>query len=123
MLARLRGDAHQVFSGVAVVDARTGAYLMDSETTSVAMRDYSDDEVESYVASGSPMDKAGAYGVQDADFHPASSVRGCYSNVVGLPLCTLLGMLREMGYGETIDVPASLVRDCADCALREVQGA
>ena len=123
MLARLRGNAHQVFSGVAVVDARTGENLVDSETTSVAMRDYSDAEVESYIASGSPMDKAGAYGVQDAEFHPASSVEGCYSNVVGLPLCTLLRMLREMGYGETPEVPASLVRDCTDCALRGGQGA
>ena len=123
MLARLRGNTHQVFSGVAVVDARTGENLVDSETTPVEMRDYSDDEVDAYIASGSPMDKAGAYGVQDADFHPASSVQGCYLNVVGLPLCTLLRMLREMGYGETIDVPASLVRDCTDCALREGQGA
>ena len=119
MLTRLRGDVHQVFSGVAVVDASSGAYLVDSKQTSVVMRDYSDGEMEAYIGSGSPMDKAGAYGVQDEDFHPASRVEGCYSNVVGLPLCLLLGMLREMGYGEAPRIPVSLVQGCRECALRE----
>ena len=118
MLARLRGNTHQVFSGVAVVDASTGKHLLASETTPVLMREYSDAEVEDYIASGSPMDKAGAYGVQDADFHPASSVQGCYSNVVGLPLCTLLYMLREMGYEATPKVPAPLTESCTECPLQ-----
>ena len=118
MLARLRGNTHQVFSGVAVVDASTGKYLLASETTPVLMREYSDAEVEDYIASGSPMDKAGAYGVQDADFHPASSVQGCYSNVVGLPLCTLLDLLREMGYEATPKVPALLIESCTECPLQ-----
>ena len=118
MLARLRGNTHQVFSGVAVVDASTGKHRLASETTPVLMREYSDAEVEDYIASGSPMDKAGAYGVQDADFHPASSVLGCYSNVVGLPLCTLLDVLREMGYEATPKVPALLVESCTECPLQ-----
>ena len=118
MLARLRGNTHQVFSGVAVVDAATGKHLLASETTPVLMREYSDAEVEDYIASGSPMDKAGAYGVQDADFHPASSVQGCYSNVVGLPLCTLLDLLREMGYEATPKVPALLIESCTECPLQ-----
>ena len=118
MLARLRGNTHQVFSGVAVVDASTGEHRLASETTPVLMREYSDAEVEDYIASGSPMDKAGAYGVQDADFHPASSVQGCYSNVVGLPLCTLLDVLREMGYEATPKVPAPLTESCTECPLQ-----
>ena len=118
MLARLRANTHQVFSGVAVVDAATGKHRLASETTPVLMREYSDSEVEDYIASGSPMDKAGAYGVQDADFHPASSVQGCYSNVVGLPLCTLLDVLREMGYEATPKVPPLLVESCTECPLQ-----
>ena len=118
MLARLRGNTHQVFSGIAVVDASTGKHLLASETTPVLMREYSDAEVEDYIASGSPMDKAGAYGVQDSDFHPASSVQGCYSNVVGLPLCTLLDVLREMGYEATPKVPALLIESCTECPLQ-----
>ena len=118
MLARLRGNTHQVFSGVAVVDAATGEHRLASETTPVLMREYSDAEIEDYIGSGSPMDKAGAYGVQDADFHPASSVQGCYSNVVGLPLCTLLDVLREMGYEATPKVPAPLIESCTDCPLQ-----
>jgi 23S rRNA (uracil1939-C5)-methyltransferase len=121
MLSRLRGNTHQVFSGVAVVDAATGAHQLDCETTSVMMRDYSDAEMDAYIASGSPMDKAGAYGVQDGDFHPASAVQGCYSNVVGLPLCTLLRMLKEMGYDEGPHVPDALLHDCTNCPLRGEQ--
>ena len=117
MLQRLRGNTHQVFSGVAVVDASTGAYRLTSETSTVLMRDYSDAEMEAYISSGSPMDKAGAYGVQDADFHPASGVQGCYTNVVGLPLCTLLGMLSDMGCGQEPQVPNPLVESCTNCPL------
>ncbi len=121
MLTRLHGNAHQVFSGVAVVDAANGQFQVDSKTTSVVMRHYSEDEMEAYIASGSPMDKAGAYGVQDDGFHPAASVEGCYSNVVGLPLCTLLRMLHAMGHAETLKVPSSLVRvlvrDCTECQM------
>ncbi len=121
MLTSLRGNVHEVFSGVAVVNAATGEHLLSSETTQVVMRDYSDAELDAYIASGSPMDKAGAYGVQDADFHPAREVHGCYSNVVGLPLCTLLRMMQEMGYEDTRDIPDSLVQDCTDCPLRMEQ--
>ena len=55
------------------------------------------EEIVRYVASGSPMDKAGAYGVQDKEFHPVAEVRGCYLNVMGLPVCTLLKLLGRFG--------------------------
>ena len=117
MLARLRGNSHEVCSGVAVIDAATGRHLLDSETTAVVMRDYSDAELDDYIASGSPMDKAGAYGIQDGGFHPARRVQGCYSNVVGLPLCRLLGMLKDMDYGDIPAVPLSLTGNCTNCPL------
>ena len=61
------------------------------------MRNYSDAEIEEYVKTGDPMDKAGAYAVQDSDLEPASGIEGCYTNVIGLPLCRLISMLDELG--------------------------
>ena len=86
MLAALRGRAHRVLTGVALaVDGRI-AWASVVETA-VWMRQYGADEVERYVRSGSPFDKAGAYGIQDADFRPVERIDGCFANVVGLPLC------------------------------------
>jgi predicted house-cleaning NTP pyrophosphatase (Maf/HAM1 superfamily) len=61
------------------------------------MRAYTDDEIAAYVASGSPLDKAGAYGIQDAGFHPVARLRGCYASVMGLPLCHMVQLLRRAG--------------------------
>ena len=73
--------------------------------TAVWMRAYGADEVERYVRSGRPLDRAGAYGIQDADFRPVDRVEGCFANVVGLPLCEVRRVLiaidpeREWGPG------------------------
>ena len=61
------------------------------------MRDYSDQELEAYIATGEPMDKAGAYAVQDMAFRPAAHVEGCYTNVMGLPLCLLVEPAERRG--------------------------
>ena len=69
-------------------DATDNAIVWSSVvSTTVRMRDYGDDEIAHYVASGLPLDKAGAYGIQDGDFRPVERIDGCYTNVVGLPLC------------------------------------
>lgn len=86
MLVSLRGRAHRVLTGVAVAIGSAIAWESVVETT-VWMRRYGDDEVARYVRSGKPFDKAGAYGIQDADFRPVDRIEGCLSNVVGLPLC------------------------------------
>ena len=86
MLAALRGRAHRVLTGVALAVDGVIAWSTVVETT-VWMRAYSANEVERYVRSGKPLDKAGAYGIQDADFHPVERIEGCFSNVVGLPIC------------------------------------
>jgi MAF protein len=86
MLTSLRGRAHRVLTGVAVAVAGEIAWERVVETI-VWMRAYGDDELERYVRSGSPLDKAGAYGIQDADFRPVDRIEGCLSNVVGLPIC------------------------------------
>lgn len=86
MLASLRDEPHVVLTGLAF--ARGAAVVWSSVVeTAVWMRAYSDAEIARYVASGRPLDKAGAYGIQDAEFHPVSRIDGCYTNVVGLPLC------------------------------------
>ncbi len=97
MLRDLRGREHRVITAVALVDAATGETAEGYRASRVAMRDYADDEIAAYVASGAPMDKAGAYGVQDEAFAPAAEVRGCYLNVVGLPVCETLKLADRFG--------------------------
>ncbi len=61
--------------------------LLDCCSTDVPMRDYSDEEIREYIASGDPLDKAGAYAIQHAGFHPVENLEGCFANVMGMPLC------------------------------------
>jgi septum formation protein len=93
MLRRLRGRAHAVLTGVAVLDVASGAVHAATEHTRVLMARYDDAMVDRYVASGSPLDKAGAYAIQDLGGALVDAVLGSYSNVIGLPLgltCRLL---------------------------------
>ena len=96
MLHELRGRQHDVITSVAMSYAplrQRGEALSHSVVSQVKMRDYGDDEIDRYIATEVPYDRAGAYGVQDSDFNPARSVHGCYLNVVGLPLCAVRGLL------------------------------
>lgn len=97
MLRRLRNRTHQVISAVAVVDVASGKTEVGAETTSVRLRPLTDDEIAAYVASGDPLDKAGAYAIQNSAFHPVAGFVGCYSNVIGLPLCTVSQLLGRFG--------------------------
>ena len=98
MLRRLRGTTHHVCTGVTVVNAATGKALTESMTSEITLREFTDEEIETSIASGTPRDKAGAYAVQDTEFRPASSWDGCYHNIVGLPTCRVLEMLGELGW-------------------------
>jgi len=69
--------------------------LSESCITPVLMRDYSISEIMAYIATGDPLDKAGAYGIQHPSFQPTERVDGCYFNVVGLPVCVLVDLLAE----------------------------
>lgn len=106
MLRRLRGRTHRVLSAVAVL--ADGRRHVDVVATEVTMRRYSDEEIAAYVASGDPLDKAGAYAIQHRGFHPAARIEGCYLNVVGLPLCHLARRLAEEG----VEVPALPPETC-----------
>jgi len=97
MLRLLRGRGHQVATGVALYDGRDEVLTSGRLCTSVWMRAYSDAELEAYVATGDPLDKAGAYAVQHEIFHPVERVEGCYLTVMGLPLCLVARLLRARG--------------------------
>jgi MAF protein len=108
MLVRLRGRTHQVYTGIAVLRAKDGNLLTDVIVTDVPMRNYSDDEMAMYIASGDPLDKAGAYGIQNPDFQPVDHMEGCYASVMGLPLCSLTFLLGRVG----ISPRANVAGDC-----------
>lgn len=95
MLTVLSGRGHEVITGLAVVDAATGRSAVRTSATRVWFRDLSDRELAAYVATGEPLDKAGAYGIQERGALLVERIEGCYSNVVGLPLSLLGEMLRE----------------------------
>ena len=123
MLLELRGTRHNVITGLTVVDAGTGKSLTDHMSADVTMRDFTDEEMEESIASGTPMDKAGAYAVQDQVFRPATLMGGCYTNVVGLPLCRLLEMLAELGYKPPAGLSPSAGSLClGHCPLRDGEG-
>jgi len=107
MLTRLRGHAHQVYTGLAVLKMDTGQLLTDLCVTDVPMRNYSDVEIEDYVRSGDPLDKAGAYAIQHAKFQPVESMRGCFASVMGLPMCHLVRTLAQLNISPHADVPAN----------------
>jgi septum formation protein len=105
MLRRLRGRSHQVFTALALLPASGERMSTDLCVTDVPMRAYSEAEIEAYVASGDPLDKAGAYAIQHPGFRPVESLAGCYANVVGLPLCHLANMLFKLGLPVRADLP------------------
>jgi MAF protein len=106
MLRQLRGRNHQVFSALAVIRVADEELCLDCCVTDVPMRDYDNAELQAYVASGDPMDKAGAYAIQHAGFHPVESLVQCYANVVGLPLCHLTRTMLNLSIVPDEHVPA-----------------
>lgn len=95
VLRRLRGRTHLVVTGIAL-DGALGR-VAGTRTTSVTFRKYTDGEIQHYVDSGLPIDKAGSYGIQDEPFRPAESIQGCYLNVVGLPMCLTTELMERIG--------------------------
>ena len=95
MLTALRGRSHRVVTAVTV--ARDGMATSSVTSSDVAMREYSDAEIEAFIESGEPFDKAGGYAIQDGGFAPVSALTGCYLNVVGFPLCEVMRLMTEVG--------------------------
>jgi len=122
MLRQLRGRMHQVHSGVTVLETPSLRAAIHLKTSQVWMRVYSDAEIERYVASGDALDKAGAYAIQHAGFHPVERLIGCYTGVVGLPLGALADGLAHFGVVPKVDV-ASVCRNWSGqaCCLEAEQ--
>ena len=105
MLQSMRKRTHQVYTGLAVLRAANETLLTDLACTDVPMRDYTEEEMQAYVASGDPFDKAGGYAIQHPGFKPVETLSGCYANVVSLPLCHLLRTLAKLDLHPLDDVP------------------
>jgi len=105
MLTRLRGRTHQVYTGVALLRLSDGLLLKELSVTDVPMRDYSDEEINAYIQTGDPLDKAGAYAIQHPRFKPVASMSGCYASVMGLPMCHVVRALRKLDIYPEADVP------------------
>jgi septum formation protein len=102
MLRKLSGSKHHVITGFAVIDRESGRAVRRSVSTEVFFRLLGDAEIAAYVASGCPLDKAGAYAIQGGAAAMVTRINGSYTNVVGLPLCEVVTALREMG---ALDAP------------------
>lgn len=105
-LKRLCAQTHQVLTALAILRAPNGQVFSDLCVTDVPMRDYTETEIDAYIATGDPFDKAGAYAIQNGDFRPVQNLAGCYANVVGLPLCHLVRTFAKAGIRSGNDVPA-----------------
>lgn len=117
MLVALRDRTHVVYTAVCVM--RDGVAETRVSITDVQMRSYTDAEIESYVETGDPLDKAGAYGIQDPHFAPVQAWNGCYSAVMGLPLGLAADLLANAGLAVRTDVAVVCESITGDrCCLR-----
>ena len=104
MLTRLAGRWHEVHTGMAVLQGEACYSVVD--TTAVLMRPYTAAEIATYVATGDPLDKAGAYAIQHPVFAPVAALAGCYLGVVGLSVCRLRPLLAQAGVATVWDEAA-----------------
>jgi septum formation protein len=101
MLRRLSGRMHQVMTGMTLIDTARGRCISGWESTDVRFRRLTGREIDWYVGTGEPLDKAGAYGIQEKGCFLVEKINGCFFNVVGLPVAKLLELLAKIGYPNT----------------------
>lgn len=116
MLLALRDRDHDVYTGMVLFDNHSGKMHSFVNHSVVTMRPYALAEVEAYIATGDPMDKAGAYAIQHAGFRPVARLKGCFAGVMGLPVCQLVEALRQWQLPLAVDVTAvSLAHENYPC--------
>jgi septum formation protein len=103
MLSSLSGRSHRVISGYAVHDREADRTLSAAVTTKVFFKDLTSREIDGYIATHEPFDKAGAYAIQGIGSFMVPCIEGSYTNVVGLPLCEVIAALEELGAVELFD--------------------
>jgi septum formation protein len=119
MLRRLRGRTHVVRTGVVAQLADQARAI--AVATPVTMREYADEEIARYIATGDPFDKAGSYAIQHPVFQPVARIGGCATNVIGLPLCQTALLVQSLGLA--IATPALLPNGCPWDARCTIPGA
>ena len=97
ILSKLSGKVHFVITGFSIIDIKNNKKIIDSVKTKVYFKNLSKEKINDYVASGEPLDKTGAYGIQGRGIQLIEKIEGDYSNVVGLPLKDLKDNLKEFG--------------------------
>ncbi|MBC7472832.1 MAG: septum formation inhibitor Maf [Candidatus Sericytochromatia bacterium] len=95
MLKMLSGNTHRVITGVSIINTKDNFVVTDHQITEVKFRDLTEEEIDNYVNSGEPMDKAGSYGIQGLGVMIVEGIKGCYTNVVGMPIPLLTKILNE----------------------------
>jgi MAF protein len=105
MLRKLRGRVHFVHTAIVILSPAGGRIEKELCSSRVSLRAFSDEEIEAYIKTGDPLDKAGAYAIQNAEFMPVEKFKGCQASVMGLPVCHVERVLRRMGYGERKNLP------------------
>ncbi len=118
MLRELQGRAHHVLTGFALLWPAQKRAHHEVVRATVHMRAFTEDEIRAYVASRDPLDKAGAYAIQNPTFRPVTHIEGCFANVVGLPVCAIARVLAQWGCGQ----PSGMIARCAqafgyNCAI------
>jgi septum formation protein len=106
MLRRLSGRVHEVHTGLALLRACRAVQRVVEEITRVHFASITEQEIENYIATGEPFDKAGAYAIQGLGGRYVTRIEGCYFNVMGLPLARLWSLLREFGCESSIGARA-----------------
>ena len=121
MLKQLRGRKHQVYTAISLVVPAKNQWVEELCLSQVPMRNYQDAEIETYVASGDPLDKAGAYAIQHRGFHPVESFTGCFASVMGLPLCHLARGMTQLGLMPEVKINLACQRYLQyDCPIAEL---
>lgn len=116
MLMRLRNRTHDVVTAVALIPANHRGVIARNPVTHVTMRDYTDAEIDAFIATGTPFDKAGGYAIQDGGLAPVAAFDGCYCNVIGLSMWATIDVLRKGGIQVRTTLDA-LLPQCAACPL------
>lgn len=97
MLSKLSGKAHFVYTGIALYNESKGKLIQKAVCSKVFMKDISKEELNWYISTGEPFDKAGGYGIQGVASNFIEKIEGDYFNIVGLPVCTIYNLLKEEG--------------------------
>ncbi len=107
MLKQLRGRQHQVYTAITIMVPEKGIALQEICLSQVPMRNYTDQEIEAYVRTDDPLDKAGAYAIQHKEFHPVDNFKGCFASVMGFPACHFARSLEKIGRMPAIKIDSA----------------